>query len=151
MVPVIPHVYLSGPMRGKPEFNFPEFHRAAAALRERGYKVLSPAEKDEQVGFVTTGMTGHEDLSELGFDLHAALAWDCAAIATPDCIGVVCMEGWQQSSGCRAEVALALALGKPVYEFFYEGRYQGWDDTFHWPITLVPVNVTMEATSVPAK
>lgn len=39
-------VYLAGPMRGVPHFNFPAFHAAAAELRARGYVVFSPAEAD---------------------------------------------------------------------------------------------------------
>jgi nucleoside 2-deoxyribosyltransferase len=144
------HLYLSGPMRGIAEFNFPAFKEAATRLRLHGHKVLSPAEKDEQVGFVTDGMTGNEDLAALGFDLHAALAWDCAAIATPDCIGVVCLEGWQRSSGCRAEVALALALGKPVWEYWLRGAFGSMSEQITWHLELVKVDVTMEASSVPA-
>jgi hypothetical protein len=33
-------VYLAGPMRGYPEFNFPAFNLAAAKLRAAGYVVL---------------------------------------------------------------------------------------------------------------
>ncbi len=42
-------VYLAGPMRGLPLFNFPAFADAAAKLRAQGYDVFSPAERDEQV------------------------------------------------------------------------------------------------------
>lgn len=37
-------VYISGPMSGLPELNFPAFHAAAAQLRADGYAVISPAE-----------------------------------------------------------------------------------------------------------
>ena len=37
-------VYIAGPMTGLPEFNFPAFHRAAAAWRGAGWEVLNPAE-----------------------------------------------------------------------------------------------------------
>lgn len=38
--------YLAGPMRGIPEYNFPAFYAAAAALRAHGLNVWSPAEND---------------------------------------------------------------------------------------------------------
>ena len=37
-------VYLSGPMKGYPDSNFPAFHATAAALRARGLEVVNPAE-----------------------------------------------------------------------------------------------------------
>lgn len=37
-------VYLSGPMTGLPDLNFPAFHAAAAQLRAQGLEVVNPAE-----------------------------------------------------------------------------------------------------------
>ena len=37
-------IYLSGAMTGCPDLNFPAFHAAAKALRERGLVVINPAE-----------------------------------------------------------------------------------------------------------
>lgn len=37
-------VYLSGPMTGLPDFNYPAFHDAAQRLRSIGHRVESPAE-----------------------------------------------------------------------------------------------------------
>lgn len=39
-------IYLAGPMRGIPEFNFPAFHAMACRLRAEGNVVFNPAEKD---------------------------------------------------------------------------------------------------------
>ena len=41
-------VYVAGPMRGIPEFNFPAFFAAADKLRGDGFAVFNPAERDNE-------------------------------------------------------------------------------------------------------
>jgi hypothetical protein len=121
------HVYVAGPMRKYQDFNFPAFEKATATLRKLGHEVFNPAERDLTAGFKSVGMTGHEDLSKEGFDLRAALAADLKYITeTADALCV--LEGWENSSGARAEVATARALGLPVVRnggFLYNwaGKY----------------------------
>lgn len=106
-------LYIAGPMRGLAEFNFPEFDRAALMLRHANYNVINPADHDRENGFDGAGMTGFEPLSEReGFDLKATLTWDLQQVAYAD--GVAVLNGWEKSSGARAEVATAHALGVPV-------------------------------------
>lgn len=45
-LPGIETVYVSGPMTGLPEFNYPAFNEAAAKLRAAGYRVENPAENE---------------------------------------------------------------------------------------------------------
>ncbi|MGN6589481.1 MAG: dATP/dGTP diphosphohydrolase domain-containing protein [Sphingomicrobium sp.] len=105
-------LYIAGPMRGLPEFGFPEFDRAAGLLHEAGHYPVNPANHDRANGFDPKGMTGNEDLAELGFDLTDALTWDLQQVADSD--GVAVLSGWENSKGARAEVATAHALGVPV-------------------------------------
>lgn len=109
-------IYISGPMRGLPQFNHPTFERAACALRGQRHEVFSPHEKNEADGYDFTGMTGTEDLAEIGFDLRRALALDLGWICA-EAEGVVVLPGWHKSSGSRAEVSAALALDVPVWRF----------------------------------
>lgn len=102
-------VYIAGPMRGIPEFNFPAFFDAEERLSRAGHKVISPASHDVELGFAWQGKTGHEDLTTLDFDLKAALAWDLAQVLACDTVAL--LPGWQQSAGARAEVAAAEAVG----------------------------------------
>lgn len=113
--PDIAVVYLSGPMTGHPEFNYPAFHVAAAALRAAGYVVYSPAEDAEGNAIDRTGLTGHEKAVDIGFDLRAAFA-DYARHITTDADAVAVLPGWLTSPGARAEVALAEALRLPVFD-----------------------------------
>ena len=108
-------VYLAGRMRGVMDYNFPAFRRVAAVLRDMGYEVISPAEHDEEQGFDPTGMSGWEDLSEVGFDLNESLAWDLNAVCTK-ADAVVVFGDYHRSKGVAAEIATAIALGKPVLE-----------------------------------
>lgn len=104
--------YLAGPMRGHAEYNFPAFAAAATGLRAAGWEVVSPAEHDLAAGFDPTGLTGSEDLDELGFDLAAAVEWDVAQVCAAD--AVVVLPGWEQSTGATLEVRVARVLGRPV-------------------------------------
>lgn len=108
-------VYLAGPMRGLPQFNFPAFDAGAATLEALGHEVFNPADRDRGTGFTTKGLTGHEDLAAMGFSLREALAADTWWISRK-ADAVALLPGWQKSSGVAAEIALAHALGLPVGE-----------------------------------
>jgi hypothetical protein len=111
-------IYVAGPMRGIPEFNFPAFHSAAAKRRGIGHDVFSPAEKDnERHG--TDISKGNADgcaksaAKEHGFNLREALGVDLAWIcAEADAIAL--LPGWENSKGAKAEHATAVALGLQV-------------------------------------
>lgn len=110
-------VYLAGPMRGYPEFNFPAFAKATDNLRGQGYTVFSPAEKDEEVhgaDFSEKYETGDiEAATKDGFSLRDALKTDLSWICdNADMIAL--LPGWDMSKGAQAEYALALALGLDV-------------------------------------
>jgi hypothetical protein len=99
-------LYLSGPMTGLPDLNFPAFDACAEKWRARGWRVISPAEEDIRLG----GPEEHpNDLIirrdvELIMGLHA------------DRDIVVTLPGWFSSLGARAEVALAQWRGLAVVE-----------------------------------
>ena len=109
----IKKLYLAGPMRGIPEFNFPAFAQAAKVLRDAGYEVFSPHERDLANGFDPTGLSGHEDLAAWGFSLGDALADDLAYIAR-EADAIAILPGWEGSAGVQAELALGVAISKPV-------------------------------------
>jgi hypothetical protein len=106
-------IYLAGPMRGIPQFNFPAFDYAAAKLREQGFNVFSPAERDRSIHStrLEDNPTGDEKMAEqdVGFSLREALAADTQYIAL-HADGIALLPGWEQSSGANAELALARAL-----------------------------------------
>ena len=89
-------VYLSGPMSGYPDFNFPAFHAAAAVLRAGGAVVVNPAEHG-LVDCATWGDYVRADIAQLSV-----------------CESIALMPGWSQSRGAVLEVHIALALGMRV-------------------------------------
>jgi len=108
------NIYLGGPMRGLPSFNFPAFDFAAHKLRDQGHHVFSPAERDREIhgNKLEDNAAGDEKQAEktVGFSLRAALAADTDWIANhADAIAL--LPGWEKSSGAQAELALAKALG----------------------------------------
>lgn len=106
-MPGNPRVYLSGPMTGYPSLNFPAFEEGARRLREAGFSVVSPHEKDLQQGF-----DPEDPEAVANFDLRAALEWDVEAVLGSD--GVVVLDGWEDSSGAMIEVLAATGMGLPV-------------------------------------
>lgn len=113
------NVYVAGPMRGYPEFNFPAFAQATARLRAEGHVVFNPAEKDiehhDGVDISVGNITGSIDqaASQHGFSLRRALGDDLAWIcANADAIYM--LKGWGDSKGANAELATAEALGLEV-------------------------------------
>lgn len=112
-------LYLAGPMTGYPRWNFDAFHEAAARLRAAGYKVVSPAEIDEALGF-------NPDAPVAAFtkaDLHAAMRRDLGTILY-SVDGVALLPGWEDSHGAGVEVTVAQAVGLDVapIETFIQAR-----------------------------
>lgn len=111
-------IYLAGPMRGIPEFNFPAFHAATARLREAGHFVFNPAERDiEKTGVdISKGnATGDNNLAESlhGFNLREALKDDLVFICL-EADAIALLPGWENSKGVKAEMATAAALGLEI-------------------------------------
>jgi Domain of unknown function (DUF5664)/Domain of unknown function (DUF4406) len=109
-------LYLAGPMRGYPDFNFPAFDAGAAGLRSADYEVFNPADHDraQHGADVNKSATGDlNDVAATGFSLRETLATDTSWIAA-HADGIAVLDGWEGSKGALAEVALAHALGLPV-------------------------------------
>lgn len=113
-------VYVAGPMRGIPEFNFPAFHAAADMLRQIGCTVFNPAAKDNErhgTDISKGNAAGCEEIAakQHGFNLREALGLDLAWICA-EADAVALLPGWQKSKGATAEKATAEALGLLVVE-----------------------------------
>lgn len=119
--------YLSGPMTGKEEHNFPMFKQVAENLRQKHLDILSPHELSMIPPSMAKGMTREE-----------AWAWYLKRdmIAMFDCDAVILLPDWESSRGARLELYNADKLGLYVYELdsetladFSPTRYGNQDDT----------------------
>ena len=98
MVATLKRVYISGPMTGLPEFNYPEFHRVAAKLRALGYAVVNPAE-----------LAGTKKL-----EWHEYMRNDIRWLM--DCDAIALLDGWPDSKGAQLELEIAQTLGMEVID-----------------------------------
>lgn len=89
-------IYISGPMTGIAELNFPAFNAYAAQLRAAGFDVVNPAELNPDPGS-TWNDCMRVDIREL---------CSCQAIAL--------IPGWERSNGANLELHVAHRLGLEV-------------------------------------
>lgn len=91
-------VYIAGPIRKIPGFNFDAFYNATKQWRDAGHDVVSPIELDLSTdGFYGTNV------------IEQAMRRDIEAILT--CDAVAFLPGWEHSEGSRIEYTLAKAVG----------------------------------------
>ena len=88
--------YLSGPMTGQPELNFPAFNETARLLRSAGHEVVNPAELNPDP------TTSWED----------CMRTDIKALC--DCSHIVMLAGWETSKGAHLELQIAHRLGMGI-------------------------------------
>lgn len=89
-------LYLSGPIAGYPDHNYPAFHEATTRLRKCGYEVLSPAELGVVEGW-SWAQYMRRDIPEL-----------CR------CDGVATLPHWRDSHGATLECHIADKLSMVV-------------------------------------
>lgn len=97
-------LYVAGPMRGKPDYNFPAFDAAAARLRAQGYEVVNPAEMSREVGVekvVTDPAVFNRLIAEELREVRA-------------CDAIYLLQGWETSLGTRDELEVALSHGLEI-------------------------------------
>lgn len=93
-------VYISGPMRGYHELNYPAFFEMEDRLLKLGiYKVLNPARNFSN------------DSSE---DFYTFMRVDLRQVT--EATGMVLLPGWRASYGCSREVIVAEACGIRLYD-----------------------------------
>ena len=110
-----PYTYIAGPMTGYPDYNHPEFNRVAKMLRDKGLKVINPAEIDAKDPKNEDG-----SLSPLPWDFY--LRRDIKLIAQK--VGrIVLLPGWRDSHGANLEKAVGEGLR---CEIIHRSQFDEW-------------------------
>jgi nucleoside 2-deoxyribosyltransferase len=90
-------IYLTGPMTGLANYNFPAFDTEAKRLRGMGYEVVSPSEFRPVIT-----------------DWQKTMCRCIAAMV--DCDMLAYLPGWESSEGAILEIGLAKRLGKTIID-----------------------------------
>jgi nucleoside 2-deoxyribosyltransferase len=103
-------IYLAGPMRGYPRYNFDLFEKSTQEIESKGVTVMSPHRIDLSMGF-------NPDLpiEDQDFKMEDAVLRDIQAIIEAD--AVYFLPRWPHSVGARAEYAVAKWLGRPCFQY----------------------------------
>lgn len=88
--PFLPFIYISGPMTGHDDLNYPSFFAAEKRWEDWGWNVLNPARNPDQ--------PSRADYMRL--DYEALLQVDAIAL----------LPGWQDSEGALSELNMAREL-----------------------------------------
>lgn len=131
-------LYLAGPMRGMPNYNFPAFWIAATELRTKGYTVYSPAEHDWERNYVVATYGGEYILQSNPVPyLGPKKAKKCVVRIHPDwveedlrvvvlredvaelacCDALALLPGWSESEYSKVEICVAVLLQLPIFEY----------------------------------
>jgi hypothetical protein len=91
-------LYISGPMSGLPDNNYPAFHEVAARYRAAGFTIFNPAESPAPC---------------------PSPSWQDwmrpALIGLAQSRGLLLLPGWRSSKGALMEVDIAAALQIPIF------------------------------------
>lgn len=90
-------LYISGPMTGLEDSNYPAFNEAAARLRTKGFDVVNPAE-----------LCGHLVNATWADYMRVCIA------ALVQCDSIYLLPGWTESRGALLERRIAQDLGMQI-------------------------------------
>lgn len=98
--------YLGGPMRGYESFNFPTFDLITKHLRNLGFDIFSPAEKDLASGFNPEVGEAYPLIHYMRNDLPQVLEADA----------IFLLPHWEESVGAELETVVAMVCELPVID-----------------------------------
>lgn len=117
-------MYISGPMSGYADYNYPAFFDAEYRLKIMGYDVANPAHNDVKI-----------------FNTRAKLMREDIRVLACECDSIVFIPGWMRSIGALTEARIAWECEMSAF-VFESKRIQtlkgDWEDEWE----LIPINLT---------
>lgn len=107
-----PRVYILGPMTGRYQFNYGEFHVVGRAIEDNGGIPVSGAHTPDGVP-IDPPKQGEEEAHEVYMRVSIRLMLDCTHF--------VRLRGWQSSTGALLEDKIAKAIGLENGDMFLRG------------------------------
>ena len=102
-------VFIAGPMRGRPQYNFPAFYAAEETIAAAGHAVVNPARMDDEDGFDRDYEYGDDEMAEM---IRSFASRNAAKLAQCDAIAL--LPDWDESEGAKLDLAFAQYLGLKV-------------------------------------
>jgi len=113
-------VYIAGPMRGKPLYNFSAFDEAKKQAIALGYDVISPADLDRAAGIDPIKYPEMVETYESNFaSIRTIVQRDLSVLLSfkaEDGDAIALLPGWRHSIGASAEYAVAKWLGLKILD-----------------------------------
>lgn len=107
----MPKVYIAGPMRGYPQFNFPTFDAARRLGESLGWEVISPADMDREHGIdektarAVPANGGDPEWVRVFIRRDVDVLVNTLKAEKGDAIAL--LPGWEKSTGASGELAIA--------------------------------------------
>lgn len=98
-------IYIAGPMRGLPQYNYPAFNAAEEWLELQGLEVVNPVD--------TSNNHGTPDQIEADPDLLFDVM-ESEKREIECCDAIYLLKGWEKSVGARCELKVALDNGLEI-------------------------------------
>lgn len=109
-------VYIAGPMRGLPLFNFGAFDQARDLGKSLGLKIISPADMDRDSGFHETNPAGAASGPQITREFVTRDANALIGLRAENGDAIALLPGWEKSTGAVAEFFMARWLGLAILD-----------------------------------
>ena len=98
-------IYIAGPMRGYPQYNYPAFNAADEWLTLQGWEVKSPAKISKTFGTPSA-------IDANPYLLARLMRYEIEVLEK--CDAIYLLRGWEKSVGAKEELAVALREGLEI-------------------------------------